>query len=191
MNISHFFELLLCLIVIALTRHFEGHMKISAATLYKELSWKSLSAQHQQWHRHCKNFIFLLQIFLGKNRTSISDAPQYYFFCLFFLYQYHFDTITHVSTISNPSIQRRLLVFKTNGCSNSRKHPSISVSEKVATRNILGNFPVKYPYWRPLSTLGSFSKSCSEQLFYREPVRTCFCKNEFQSTRCLRNLPEF
>ena len=98
MNISHFFELLLCLIVFALTRHFEGHMKISAATLYKELSWKSLSAQHQQWHRHCKNFIFLLQIFLGKNRTSISDAPQYYFFCLFFLYQYHFDTITHVST---------------------------------------------------------------------------------------------
>lgn len=34
MNISYFFELLVCLIAIALTRHFKGHLKILASMLY-------------------------------------------------------------------------------------------------------------------------------------------------------------
>ena len=46
MNITHFFQLLLCLIVVALTRHFEGHLKILASMLYH------------------KSFIFLTTIWL-------------------------------------------------------------------------------------------------------------------------------
>ena len=34
MNGSHFFELLLCLIMIPLTRHFKGHKEILASMLY-------------------------------------------------------------------------------------------------------------------------------------------------------------
>ena len=54
---------------------------------------------------------FSYKIFLEKNRASISDAPQYPFFCLVIRHQYHFDTVTNFSTISYPSIQRRPLVF--------------------------------------------------------------------------------
>ena len=38
-----------------------------------------------------------------------------------------------------------------------------------------------------LITLGSFSNSCSEQLFCREPVPSCFCKKEPHSTHYLKS----
>ena len=107
----------------------------------------SLSAQHQQWYRPCKNFIFLLQNVFEKNLTSLSDALRHSFFCLVIRHQYHFHTTTHFSTICYLSIQRRPLVFQANKCLNFQKHPIISVSEKFATQNIFGNFPVKHPCW--------------------------------------------
>ena len=50
-------------------------------------------------------------------------------------------------TLQFPTHPTHLLVFKTNGCLNFWKHPFISDSEKIATRNIFGNFPAKHPCW--------------------------------------------
>ena len=79
MNISHFFELLLCLIKLALRTHFKGHMKILASTLrykspYPEVTISTASAMAYA----CKNFNFLLQFCFGKNRTSVKDARQHF-----------------------------------------------------------------------------------------------------------------
>ena len=50
-----------CLIAIAFMKHFKAIWKSPHQRyIIKSLSWKPLSAQHQQWHRHSKNFIFLL-----------------------------------------------------------------------------------------------------------------------------------
>ena len=46
MNISHFFELLHYLIVIALTRHFKGHMKILASSLHHKHHYPESQYQH-------------------------------------------------------------------------------------------------------------------------------------------------
>ena len=128
--------------------------------------WKSLSAQHQHWHKLAKISFFSYKIFLEKNRTSISNAPQYSCFYLVIWHQYHFDKITHFSTIFYPSIQTRPLVFKANGCLNFQKHSSISISEKIATWNIFGNFPVKHPYWSPFQVhLGGSQKAVQSSYF--------------------------
>ena len=58
-----------------------------------------------------QKFHFLSQNAFEKNRTSISNAPQYFRFCLVIRYKYCFDTITHFSTISYPSIQSDPLVL--------------------------------------------------------------------------------
>ena len=119
-------------------RYFKGQTKILASML----SYKN----------HYKNFIFLLQNLFRKGRASISDAPQYSFFCLVIWHQYHFDTITHFCTVSYPSIQRHPFVFKTNGCLNFQKHLSIRVLGKKASWNIFGikiPVPVKHPCWSP------------------------------------------
>ena len=50
--------------------------------------------------------LFFSYNFFWKNRTFISNTPQYLFFCFVIWHQYHFDTITHFSTISCSSIQR-------------------------------------------------------------------------------------
>ena len=60
-SVISFFEFL---IVIACTRHFKGHLEILASTIYQESHY--LENHYQQWHRHYKNFIFLLEIFFGK-----------------------------------------------------------------------------------------------------------------------------
>ena len=148
MNIWHFLWTFLCLILIVLIKHFKGHMKILASALYHKGHYPQSHYQHSMVMAYtCKNFIFLLQhFFFVKNKTPILDAPQYYFLCLVIWHQYPFFTITHFSTTSYPSIQRRPLVFKTNGCLNFQKHLSISILEKIATRNIFGNFLVKHPY---------------------------------------------
>ena len=139
MNNSHFFELLLCLMVIALTRHFKSHMKILASTLYHKSHNPGSHYQHIISNGiGLQKILKLLQNFSGKNRRSVSVAPQYSFFCLVIRHQYHFDTIAHFSAISYPSIQRHPFVFKT-----------ISIFEKIATWNIFGNFPVKHPCWSP------------------------------------------
>ena len=120
--------------------------------------------------------IFLLQyFFLWRDRTSISNPPQYYFLCLVFglsfwynyLFLYNFLLIHSDASIGST----RTLAFR-------RK---ISRSEnfcKLSTKT---------------SMLESFFNTfrSSEQLFCREPVRTCFCKKEFNSTRYLMNFPKY
>ena len=46
MNIRHFFELLLCLILITLMRHLKGHMKILALALYHKSNYPESHYQH-------------------------------------------------------------------------------------------------------------------------------------------------
>ena len=148
-----YLDAFLCLIVIALLSYFKGHMKIQASVLYHKSHYSESYHQHsisngisiaKMSFFSCKMFFFL-----GKNRKPISNAPQYYFFCLVIWYQYHFDTITHFSTISYPSIQRHPFLFQKNGCLNFWKHPSIIVLEIIATKNIFGDFPVKHSCWSP------------------------------------------
>ena len=47
MNIRHFFELLLCLILITLMRHLKGHMKILALALYHKSNYLESHCQHR------------------------------------------------------------------------------------------------------------------------------------------------
>ena len=110
-----YLDVFLCLIVIALLSYFKGHMKILASVLYHKSHYSESYHQHsisngisiaKMSFFSCKMFFFF-----GKNRKPISNAPQYYFFCLVIWYQYHFDTITHFSTISYPSIQRHPFLF--------------------------------------------------------------------------------
>ena len=88
MNISHFF---LCVIRIDFTRHCEGIWKpwYQHYIMKRSLSWKSLSAQHQQWHRHFFFFFFFL-----KNRASISNTPQYFFYIYIYFFQLFSINIT-------------------------------------------------------------------------------------------------
>ena len=126
MNISHFFKLLLYLINIALRRHFTGHMKILASMLYHKSHYSESHYQHSSSNAiGLQKISFSLTMFFFLIKASISDAPQYSFFCLVVWLQYHFDTITCFSTVSYLSIQRHPLVFQTNGCLNFQKHWSI------------------------------------------------------------------
>ena len=94
----------------ALPRHDKGHMEISALTLQYIIKVIILKVTISTASE--KAFlIFLLENFFGKDRASISNATQYFLFCLVIWHQYHFDTITHFSAISYPSIQRHPLVF--------------------------------------------------------------------------------
>ena len=102
-KISHFFKFLLCLIAIALTSHFKGHMKISASKLYHK--------GHYPESHSISNDIGIAKIPFFSYKISISHTSQYSFFCLVIRYQYHFDTVNHFSTISYPSIQRHPLVI--------------------------------------------------------------------------------
>ena len=117
-------------LVIALTRHFKGHMKILASALYHKSHYPECHYQHSMmlWHRLTKILFFSYKYFLKKIEHLYRMHPNILSFVI--QHQYHFDAITHFSTIFYPFIQRRSLVFKTNGCLNSWKHPSINVSEK-------------------------------------------------------------
>lgn len=95
-------------------------------------------------HLYCKNFIFALQIFLWKNKISISNTPQYSFLNLVTRHQYHFATITHFSTIF------------------------FSTSTKVIQKNIHGGVILS----AFASHAGSFG-CCIQQLFCRETVNSC------------------
>ena len=85
MNVSHFFEPLLCLIMIAFTRHFKGHLEISAWTLYHKSHY--LESHYQ--HIISSDIVI---VFIGEIEYL------YYILCtslfVFFLviwHQYHFD----------------------------------------------------------------------------------------------------
>ena len=101
------FGIFLCLI---------GHLEISASTLYHK-------CHCPQSHYYQSNdigiakkkksyFSFTFFFFFWKNKPSISNTPQYSFFCLGIRHQYHFYIITHFSIIFYSSIQRRSLVLK-------------------------------------------------------------------------------
>ena len=168
-------------------------MKISASRLYhKVIILKVTTSKASAMAQTLLKFHFSLANFFGKNRTSISNAPQYSSLCLVIRQQYHFDTINHFSIISYPSIPRHPLVFQKNECLNFWKHSSIGVLEKNSHLKYFCQLPSKTSKLESfLSTLGGFSKSSSEQLFSTEPVCTCFCKKAFHSTRYLRNFQEF
>ena len=113
---------------------------------------------------------------------SISNAPHYSFFCLVTRHQYYFHTITHFSTISYPINSKASTGVLDKWMFEFLEAPVHSHSEyfwqPLSKTSMLESF---------LSTLGSFSKSCSEQLFCGESVCTCFCKKVFHSTLYLRN----
>ena len=96
------------LIVIAFTRHFKGHLKILAATLY---------------------------------------------------HKGHYPESYYQQSISNGIISNSILEKSENHLENFWKLPSKTFMLEIF-----------------LSTFERFSKSCSEQLFCREPVWTYFCK---------------
>ena len=106
MNISHFF---LCVIRIDFTRHCEGIWKpwYQHYIMKRSLSWKSLSAQHQQWHRH---FFFFFFFFFWKIEHLYPIHLNIFFIYIYIFFpviqhQYHFDEIIHFSTISHSFIQ--------------------------------------------------------------------------------------
>ena len=155
------------------------------STLYHESPYLKTHYQHSISNTIviAKILFFFLQL-KKKNRKTISNTPHYSFFCLVILHQYHFDTITYFSANSDSSIHKHPFRFQTKGCLDFQKKTSISVCQK--SWNHLENF-LKLPRKTSmletcLCTLGSFSKSFSEQLFCREPVHTCFCKKVCHST---------
>ena len=164
-------------------RYFKDHLKI-LASIYRKSHYPESHYQHSISNGQAlQKFHFSVTNFFWKNRTSILDAPQYFSFVQ--LFSINIIVIQLLISLQFPTHPYKgcPMVFQTNRCLNFLKHPSISVSEKIATQNIFGNF---------LSTLRSFlKKSCSEQLFCREPVFTCFWKKEFPSTCYLRNFLEF
>ena len=170
--VSHSFELWLCLIVIALTKHFKGHIKISVSTLYHKSHYPE---SHYQYSISNGIDIAKSSFFSYKH---FFENIEHYIRCIsiFFLLLSYSASISlwynsHFSTISYPSIQRHPLVLVKNECLNFRKDPSISISEKIATRNIFGYFPVKHPCWSPFQVhLGASQKavqsSCSVENLY-------------------------
>ena len=123
--------------------------------------------------------------FLKKRMEHLYPIHLNIFFCLVIQHQYHFDRVSHFSTI-----ERCPLVFSTNGCLNFWKYLSISILKKSHSE-VFWKLPSKTSMSESLlSTLGSFSKSCLEQLFCEELVQTCFCKKEFHNTHYLRYSPE-
>ena len=123
--------------------------------------------------------------------ASVSCIAKFSFFLDIFLQQHHFDTITHFSTISSLSILRCPLVFQEKGYLNFHTHLSIKVS-----KYFLEKLPSKTTMLKSfLSTLadhpGSFSKSCLELLFCRDPGGICFRRSSgmfqnFKNRQCWR-----
>ena len=135
-----------------------------------------------------RHTMFNIQFFLEKIEHLYLMHLNIFFYLVIW-HQHHFDTITNFSTISCPSIQGCQLVFQTmfklleapihqwfGNCSHSENFWQLSNKTSM-----LESF---------LSTLASFSKSCSEQLFCRELVYTRISKKEFHCTHYLRNFLE-
>ena len=107
-NISHSFELLLCLIVLALTRHFKGPMKILAWMLYHKSHYPESHYQHiiSNGIGISKISFFWYNFLLEKIYIQCTSI-----FFLLFSCSASVSLWYNFSTISYPSIQRCPLVF--------------------------------------------------------------------------------
>ena len=170
-------------------------MEILASTLYHKSHYPESHYQHSISNgiSSAKILFSSYKFFFGKNRSSISNTTQYSFFCLVIQYQYLFDSYffslqlpTHpFRGIHWCSRQKDVWIFEST-C------PLAFWKNQKTTRKFFWELPSKtFMLETFLSTLRSFSKSCSEQLFCRKPVCNCFCKNEFHSTHSRRNFLEF
>ena len=191
MNISHFFQLLLFLIVTALARHFKGHVKISAPTLCHKSHYSESHYQHSIMNGIglAEILFFFTSVLWRKKIEHLSHAPQYSFFCyvvsIFLWYNYSFlynflpiHSRVSISVLDKwvfESLQALVLLH-------FRKNNYLEYFCQLPSKISMLDFF--------LSLLGSFSKICSEQLFCRESVCTCVFKKEFHSTHYLRNYPE-
>ena len=93
--------------------------------------WKS-----KHWHLTLSTASTLNLLFHFKNVSEIvKHLWPVKLLCSIIWHHYQFATITYFS-------KKKLFEFL--------EHPSVSIAKEVVLIKILGNFPIKYPFWSPL-----------------------------------------
>ena len=172
MNISHFFELLLCLTWLLwrdiLKVKCKKHMKISESTLYHKSHFPESYYQHKiRKLGIAKISFFSYKMFFEKiEHLYLSNAPQYHSASISLWYNYSFlYNILPIHSKASIGVLDKWMFWifletpvHQHFGKNSRSKYFWQLPSKTS---ILESF---------LNTLGSFSKSCPEQLFCREPA---------------------
>ena len=154
MNISHFFELLLHLILIAFTRHFKGQMKILTSMLYHKSHYPE---SHYQLRISngigtAKILFFSYKFFLEKKTGHLYPIQLNIFFLLFSYsasislwcnYLFLCNVLLIYSEASFGVLEKRMFEF-----SKATVHYRFEKIRKPIGKSF-GNFSVKHPYWRP------------------------------------------